>query len=447
MSSPSPKNIDRRHFIRTAAGVFALPWMESFVGGKLIAAATKSVPSPPVRFLTLFFPNGVYPAAWEAKQVAEGLSFNGSLAPLQRFADKSVVITGLNNPLGGHLGQTSGFLSGIDFAPDEDGVVKGGVSLDQMLARQWADETFVPSLNLALEPPSQGGFGNRPRSFGNSISWSSPTSKVEPQLNPQQAFDQVFFGQTEAGRRLAGRRKRIVDEIWGQAKALERRVSSFDRQKLVQYLDSIRDLEAKLAKSVDPNRRQRIPSDESFAMRPEKSGIPLSHEAHLKLMMEVMLLAMQTDSTRVGTMVMGHSISRVVYDFLDSQLTRNHHDYSHHRNDPSKIEGYNAITTWFAAQCAWVLERMDSIDEGNGSLLDNSVVLYGSGMKDGNVHEPVDVPVALFGGAGGRLQTGRKISCPEDSLLAQLHFSLLQMFGLEVDSFNGVTEKGVSGLV
>ena len=435
----------RRNFIRTATGVLALPWLESYNGGQFVSAAEK-VGGPPVRFLTLFFPNGVYPTAWQAKKVSDDLFLGGSLSPLNRFASDAVVVEGMDNPLSGHLGQTSGFLSSKEFAPNNHGTIVGAVSLDQMLAKKWASETFIPSLNLALEPPSQGGFGDLPRSYGNSISWSSPTSKIEPQINPQQAFDQVFFGQTEAGRKAARRRKRIVDEIWGQTKDLEKRVSLFDKQKLNQYMDSVRDLESKLEKTIHPSEKSWTPPTDAKLTRPKDSGIPASYEEHMSLMLDILLLALQTDSTRVGTLVMGHSISRVIYSFVDSSINRNHHDYSHHRNDPKKIAGYNLITKWFATQCAEMLEKMSAIDEGNGSLLDNSLVLFGSGMKDGNVHDSVNVPVALFGKAGGRLQTNRHIVCGPNSKLGQLHFSLLHLFGVKVDSFNGVTSKPVPGL-
>ena len=438
--------MNRRNFFRTASGVIALPWMESFSGGNLISAAEK-LPTPPTRFVTLFFPNGVYPDAWTAKQVGNTIEVGGSLAPLKRFAKDAIVIEGMDNPLSGHLGQTSGFLSGIDFTPDENGVVKGGVSLDQMLARRWGSETFIPSLNLALEPPSQGGFGDRPRSYGNSISWSSPTSKIEPQINPQQAFDQVFFGQTEAGRKAAVRRKRIVDQIWSQTQGIQKQISQRDGQKLEQYMDSIRDLESKLEKTITPGERPWTPPTSPELRRPESSGIPASFEEHMDMMLEILLLALQTDSTRVATLVMGHSISRIIYDFADPAISKGHHDLSHHRNDPNKIKHYNAITEWFGGQCAKFLDRMNKIEEGNGSLLDNSLVLYGSGMKDGNVHEPVNVPVATFGSAGGKLKTGRHIKCPNHSILAQLHLSLLHLFEIETDNFNGVTSKTVPGFL
>lgn len=435
---------NRRAFLKAGAITATLPWMESVSPSQAFAAP--ATPQPPQRFLTLFFPNGVYPSAWQAEQTDRGLQLGGSLAPLQDFADRGIVVSNLNNPLGGHLGQTSGFLSGHDFTPSETGTVTGAESLDQMLAKRWASETYLPSLNLALEPPSQGAFGNRPRSYGNSISWSSPTSKIEPQVNPQLAFDQVFFGQTAAGRKAAARRQRIVDAIYGQATDLRKRVSRFDQTKLDQYLDSIRDLEAKLEKTIHPGEPSWVPPTTPELMRPTESGLPSSYEKHLDLMLDILLLALQTDSTRVGTLVMGHSISRVVYDFVDAKIKRNHHDLSHHRNDPAKIADYNKVTSWFAAKTAQMLSKMDAIDEGHGSLLDNSIVLYGSGMKDGNVHDGVNVPVALFGSGRGALRTGRHIKCPEDSILAQLHLSLLNKFGIENETFNGVTAKTVAEL-
>ena len=181
--------------------------------------------------------------------------------------------------------------------------------------------------------------------------------------------------------------------------------------------------------------------------RPDQTGIPTSYPEHMRLMMEIQLLALQTDSTRVATLVMGHEISRVVYDFVDKKLKRNHHDFSHHRNDPEKIEGYNRITRWFGEQAAWLLGRMQSIDEGGTSLLDNSIVLYGSGMKDGNTHEPLNVPVALFGSGGGRIQVGQHIKAPAGSVLSNLHLALLHAYGIQASDFNGVTDKPLSGLL
>jgi hypothetical protein len=441
---PSPS---RRTFLRTTAGIIALPWMESITGAAESVKASLAAAKPPQRFVAMFFPNGVYPTAWQSQSTPAGLKFGGSLEPLQDFAKQAVTFDGLNNPLTGHLGQVAGFLSGVDFGPDKNGIVTAATTLDQMLAQRWKNDTFIPSLHLALEPPSQGGFGNRPKSYGNSISWSSPTSKIEPQLSPRQAFDQVFFGQTNAGRLAAARRRRIVDAVWDQAKSLRTRVSTYDHAKLDQYLDSIADLEAKLDKAAHPQPRPWTPPHAVEPQRPEQAGIPTSFAEHMRLMMEIQLLALQTDSTRVATLVMGHEISRVVYDFVDKKLKRNHHDFSHHRNDPEKIEGYNRITRWFGEQAAWLLGKMQSIDEGGTSLLDNSIVLYGSGMKDGNTHEPLNVPVALIGSGGGRLKTGQHISASQDSVLANLHLTLLHAFGIEAADFNQKATKPISGLL
>ena len=427
------RSIRRRTFCKAAAATLMLPKLEAF--------ADAGSGEPAQRFVALFFPNGVYPDAWQVERHGDGLRFGGSLKPLTPLSEKATVITGLDNPLGSHLGQTSGFLSGHDFKPNENGIVTARTSLDQMLAKRFAGDTFLPSLSLAMEPPSQGGFGNRPKSFGNSISWSSPTNKIEPHVNPQQAFDEVFFGQTEAGRDAARRRETIVNEIWQQSTALKHKISHQDRHRLDQFLDSIHDVQSKLNKTIH-RRENAFDADELF--RPKSSAEPASYAEHMRLMMDIMLIALQTDSTRVSTLVMGHSVSRIVYDFAHQSIKRNHHDLSHHRNDPEKIKGYNIITQWFAKQAAYFLKRMSEIEDARGSLLDNSVVLYGSGMKDGNVHEPKNVPIALFGGAAGKLRGGCLIECPDESNLTQLHLSLLHLFGVEADDFNGVTSNPIS---
>jgi hypothetical protein len=163
--------------------------------------------------------------------------------------------------------------------------------------------------------------------------------------------------------------------------------------------------------------------------------------------MEILALALQTDSTRVGTFVLGHSISRVVFGFADSKIKANHHDLSHHRNDPAKIEQYQIVTTWFAKQAAYFLERLQSIDEGNGSLLDHSLVVFGSGMKDGNTHEPLNVPISLFGSASGKLKTNLHIECTEGFVLANLHLTLLKAFGIDQSDFNAKADQPIEELL
>lgn len=431
--------MNRRHFLRTLGTTLTLPALES-IGAPSQAA-------PPTRFVALYFPNGCYPAAWSPQAGPNGLRLGGSLSPLQPFASKTVTVSGLNHRLSGHLGQTSGFLTGVELKPNDEGITQSAVSLDQMIARHIGTDTHLPSLHLGMEPPSQGAFGKNPRSYGNSISWSSPTSKIEPQINPQLAFDQVFYGQTAAGRAAASRQKRLIDRVWSEARPLQQRVSSLDRTKLEQYYDSLRDVEARLEKTLQPPEKDWHPRTTPELNRPEQAGIPTDYAEHMKLMLDILVLALQTDSTRVATHVMGHSISRIVYDFADAKIRAGHHDLSHHRNDPAKIEQYNEVTHWLSSQCAYLTEKMDAIDEGDGSLLDHSLILYGSGMKDGNTHEPLDVPVALIGGASGQLKTGRLIHVPgEDNQLAQLHLSVAKFFGLDLNDFNQATSTPISQL-
>ncbi len=444
---PSQSNLSRRAFLRTASLTLALPWLNSISSARDVAVQATATAPAPQRFFTLFFPNGVYPSAWVSSQDANGLSFSGSLSPLSQFASKGVAIEGMHHKLGGHIGQTTGFLSGCDLTTDAYGVRSAGTSMDQVLARKFASETFLPSLHLGMEPPNQGGFGRNPRSYGNSITWSSPTTKIDPQVNPKLAFDQVFYGQTEEGRKLASRRKRVIDHVWGQAKSLQRKVGEQDRRKLEQYFDSVRDLEAKLEKTMNPQPKEWEPTRTGTPEWDLEPGRALDHEEQMRLMMDILILAAQTDSTRVGTFVMGHSISRIIFDFVDNTISENHHALSHHRNDPGKIERYNVITQWFSRQAAYFLEKLDAIEEGNGSLLDNSVVLYGSCMKDGNTHEPLNVPITLFGSASGKLKTGQRIDCGGDTPLADLHLTLLHLFGIEAEHFNEKGTKPIPGLL
>ena len=436
-------SFNRRTFLRTAAASLVLPSLESF--GK--AAGVSPGATPPTRFAALYFPNGSYPTFWTPEKNENGTNFQGALEPLSAFRDQAVTFSNINHPFGGHLGQVCAFLTGSDLRMTPKGVLETGTSLDQIIARKIGNETYLSSLQLGMEPPSQGAFGNRPRSFGNSISWSSPSTKIEPQISPQLAFDQVFYGQTPEGKKRAARQKRLIDHVWDDAKTLQSRVSSHDSAKLEQYYDSIRDLEAKLERTIDPIERDWTPQSIPDPIRPTVAGIPEVHTDHMRMLMDILVLALQTDSTRVATFVLGHEISRIVFSFADSKIRADHHNLSHHKNSPEKIAQYNLVTEWFATQTAYMLEKMRAIPEGEGTLLDHSLVLYGSGMKDGNTHDPVNVPIALFGGASGRIKTGQHISCPEGTLLTNLHVNMQHVFGIPGDEFNGKELKPIPGLL
>ncbi len=218
-------------------------------------------------------------------------------------------------------------------------------------------------------------------------------------------------------------------------------------RKLEQYYDSIRDLEAKLERTIDPVERDWTPQSVADPVRPTVAGIPEKHTDHMRMLMDILVLALQTDSTRVATFVLGHEISRIVFNFADAKIKADHHNLSHHKNSPEKIAQYNEVTEWFAMQTAYMLEKMRAIPEGEGNLLDHSLVLYGSGMKDGNIHDPVNVPIALFGGASGKIRTRQHIACPDGTLLSNLHVTLKHVFGIPGDEFNGAELKPISGLL
>ncbi len=434
----------RRTFLRTASATLALPLLESVCGAADDLRKQSAIgpdATPPTRFVTLFFPNGCHPSGWKTSQHGGQLKLDGVTSPLAPLAKQAISFSGIDHPLGSHLGQTSGFLSGVNLFANERGSLESGTSLDQMIAAKIGGETFLPSLHLGVEPPSQGAFGDRPRSFGNSISWSSPTTKIEPMILPRLAFDHVFYGQTAAGRKAAERDQRLVDRVWDQAKSLRSKVSVGDTRKLDQYFDSMQQLETQLVKATGYDGSGEAIYEKH---RPDEAGMPSKHDDHIRLMLDILLMALWTDSTRVGTFVMGHSISRIVFNFVDNEIKSHHHDLSHHGNNPKKIEQYNSVVRWLTSQVAYFAGRMNEIHEDNATLLDNSVVLYGSGMSDGDFHDEKNIPVVLLGGAGGRLKTGRKIECGAGTVLASLHLSLANLFGLPMDSFNEVTKKTVT---
>ncbi|MGY8694988.1 MAG: DUF1552 domain-containing protein, partial [Verrucomicrobiia bacterium] len=232
----------------------------------------------------------------------------------------------------------------------------------------------------------------------------------------------------------ASQRRSVVDLVLEDAKSLQRKASNRDQHKIAEYLDSVRSVEVQIEKTLNPPERTWTPLTQPELMRPE-AGIPQDRSAHLKMMMDLMVLSFWTDTTRAGTLMTAHGFSRQNFSFLDG-VTSDHHGMSHHKNQEQAVDEYTRVSRWYIEQLAYFLEKMQSIDEGNGSLLDNSTVLYGSSMKDGNGHKKENLPIVLAGRAGGALKPGGHVVCDEHTPLANLHLTLLQKYGVETDHFN-----------
>lgn len=311
------------------------------------------------------------------------------------------------------------------------------MSVDQVIADKIGQNTLLPSLQLGTEPPRQGGSGEAlPVSWANTVSFLS--QRLTPEINPRVAFDRMFrFMSNPAEAKKQGQvRKSVLDLARGDLKELQRKASKVDKDKLDQYYSSIRAVEQSIEKTLNPGPKEWVSPMKPTYLRPP-AGIPHRRDEHLKLMMDLMVLAFWTDTTRVGTLMSANGFTAQNLTFIDG-VNMNHHTMSHHKNRKSRVEQYTKVSEWSVKQYAYLIDRMKNIDDGNGgSMLDNSLVLYGSGMKDGNVHMMKDLPLVIAGSAGGKLKPGSHIRAPESTILADLHTSLQQLYGVESKKING----------
>jgi hypothetical protein len=390
--------------------------------------------------VTFFQPNGVYPDAWDVSGTGRDFTFSPILEPLAPFRDDLVVLSGIDSCGKGHVKLTGAFLTGVAL---ENGV--NGVSVDQTIARHIGRSTRFPSVELGTEPPRQGMAGDDPIALANTVSWSSPTQRISPEISPRAAFDRLFRDPSSPeARRAATNRRSVVDLVLEDAKALQRRASGRDREKIDEYLAGVRGVEVQIERTLNPPEPEWSPLRPPDRVRPP-AGIPQSKAEHMRLMMDLLVLALQTDTTRVATFMSAHGFSRQNFTFLDG-VKNDHHGMSHHKNQEALVREYTAVSRWYAEQVRYLADRMRAVDEGSGTLLDHSLVLYGSEMKDGNGHVREDLPLVLLGKAHGRLRAGQHLVFPGGTPLANLHLTLARQFGVEAADFNGASTGPLDGV-
>ncbi len=404
--------------------------------------AAPRVPSSgaPKRLICIFQPNGVYPKAWDVTGVGAHYQFSKILAPLAPHKRDLLVVSQLSSGAKGHVGATSAFLTGTPIGKDANAPAfkpNMGVSLDQLIAQRLGRETRFASLEVGTEPPRAGGENDLPISYASSVSWSGPQTKVDPEILPQAVFDRLF-GAGNASRQQLEEQRSLLDRVAEDTKRLERKLGTSDRRKLDEYLTSVRELEKRIGDSLSPRAAAWKPRSKPDIQRPG-DGIPARRDEHVRIMMDLLVAALQTDSTRVTTFMLAHGFSRQNFTFLDG-VKGDHHAISHHKEESSMTEMYTSVSRWYISQLAYLLERMKGIDEGGDSLLDNSIVLYGSGLKDGNGHSTRNLPILLAGRGQGTLNPGRHLVLPKDTPLANLHLSIAQRMGVETERFT--TSKG-----
>jgi len=378
------------------------------------------------------------------------------LEPLARHKDDVLILTQLSNrgtfTGDGHYVKDAAWLTGTTIRRTTGSDLNaGGVSMDQLAARRIGVLTPIPSLELGVEPVTTGVDTNvgYTRLYGSHISWSSPTTPIAREINPKLAFGRLFRSGAESDRRDDRDDDRsVLDLVADDASSLRGRIGQEDRRKLDEFLDSVRAVEKRIA--FEASDRRTLYVDDSQARKDiEALGgrvdlynqdpgrlrqRSMNHAEHVGLMLDIIVLALQTDSTRIATFMFGNSVSNKSFSFLPG-VKGGHHEFSHHENDPKKLEQYQIITTWHIEQCARLLDRMKQVREGEGTLLDNSMVLFGSALRDGNEHDPHDLPTVLAGRAGGRLVPGRHLVYGKDSPLCNLYVSMLDRVGSPVERF------------
>ena len=420
----------------------ALPWLESLpVWGEPVVADAEHKDSSafPQRFAVLFMANGVAFNHWWAKGEGEQMELGSCLQPLEPYKSKLNFIKGLYNQaavgVGIHPGQTGNLLSGAKLQKGAE--LRGGISVDQMLANHLGQETLQPSLVLGCEQPTTGYHEtNFSMAYSSHISWQSATSPVPMETYPALAFDSLF------NNRGAMRHRSVLDRVQEHAKSLQRQISAADQAKLEEYLSSVREMEKridrvrKLSDRAAENQQQ---TRETWKMSRPDTGLPEDIRVHMRLMCDIIATALQTDRTRVATLLLCRDISGLIYPFLNVRLA--HHLASH--QDTS--EDYLKICQYYCQQMAYLAGKLQSMPEGDSTVLDNSLLMFMSNMWSGKAHDNSKIPIVQVGGLRGAVETGRVLDYSdqpdEQRKLCSLYLSLMDRMGLELPEFGDATQR------
>ena len=446
--------VSRRTILRGAGVSLALPWLEALAPAATVGGKTLS--EPPLRTAFLFMPCGVRPDHWNPEGDGEDYEITPHLKAFEPLKSEFSLLENLWNAKAvgrnGHWAKVPAWLSGgyVERSTGRD-INTGGVSIDQVLASHIGTRTPLPSIQLGVDAPRTGvdniggGFA---RIVGSYISWRDPHTPAAKEIVPQLAFDRLFRnGAPGTDPTLSMARQRdeasILDVVLEKAKSVRKRGSRRDQAKLDEYLESVRSVEQRIQATMKPQPRW-INDGDLGVGRPEE-GIPESHEEHVKLMLDIMLLAFWTDTTRIATFMYGDAQTGRDFSFLDG-VNGSFHGISHHRNEAEKRGMYETIINWHMEQTAYFLTRMKELDEGGSSLLDNSMIMFGSSLRDGNRHDPSNLPLILAGRGKGALRPGRRVRAKEDTPLCNLYLAMMRHMGVEQETAFGDSTEPLEGL-
>jgi len=434
------KPISRRTLLRGAGVTLGLPWLEAMLPRQALAAS--SAPKSPVRLAVLYMPNGVNTAAWNPPGSGRDFTLSPTLEPLKDFKDQIVVISNLWNAGSkggdGHYAKEATILTCATIKKTPGADLANGVSMDQVAAQRVADQTPLPSLELGVSPVAIGvdAAVGYTRIYGSHIAWSTPTTPLARELNPRAVYERLFRAASGEQANSAKTDMLLLDRVLSDARRLRAEVGTADRIRLDEYLTVMRSLEERVQRAGDTTQKAWKPRVPLTKIVPSER--PTSHAEHVTLMLDMIATAFQTDTTRVCTFMFGNAVSDVSFRFLEG-VDSGHHDTSHHAKNPEKLRQYQIINQWHVQQYAYLLGRLRGMREGDSTVLDNSMILFGSALSDGDRHDPHKMPLVLAGRAGGRIDAGQHLVCGEDAPCANLYVSMLDAFGAPVERFGDST--------
>lgn len=428
--------MNRRTVLKGVGVTMALPWLES-----LPVWGAPATDVSPLRFATLFMANGVNYPNWWAEDAGDGdIRLGSCLEPMEPLKAKTNFVFGLFNRnstgVGIHPGQTGNILSGVSL--QKGSVLRGGISMDQVLAQHIGDNTVQPSLVLGCEQPVTGWHEtNFSMVYSSHISWREATAPVPMEVYPSLAFDSLF--ENRGSRRMES----ILDRVKDHAGHLKRKVSGADQGRIDEYLSSVRDVEKRAERLRDlklrADERARERGKPLIMMERPENGMPEDIRQHMRLMCDIIALAFQTDKTRVATLLMCRDISGLVYPFLHAKAS--HHTSSHY----DKEDEYQRITSFYVSQFAYLASKLESMPEGAGTVLDNTCLMFINNFWSGSQHDSTRVPVLLAGGLGGTLKTGRVLHFEdkgdENRKLCSLYLSIMDRMGVKLGHFGDADQR------
>jgi hypothetical protein len=432
----SKKHLSRRTLLRGAGTALALPLLDAMVPAG--TAFAQSGAAPRARFGSIYVPHGATMSRWTPLDSGKDFTFSEILEPLAPFRDHINVITNLTLPLaygpggatGNHNRSSAAYLSG---AKAESGAQpRLGITVDQVAARHLGQDTPLPSLELMIEESSLSCGEGLSCAYRNTISWQNEISPLPMQNNPQVVFEQLFGDGATPAQRDARRTQSLslLDSVTDQISSLDRKLPAADRARLDNFLTDVREIERRIEQAA-----ARVTDDIAVPGKP--AGIPDEVDEHIKLMYDLQVLAWQTEITRISTFLLAKELSGAVYP--RSTVRDSFHTLSHHSNSEDNKARFAVLNRYHVSLLAYFLDKLNSIEDGDGTLLDHSLVMYGSGMSDGNSHNHDPLPIVLAGRAGGSLEGNRHLVFPERTNMSNLLVSMLDKLGVPQDSFGDST--------